>query len=211
MYALINNQQLLLGPIAFNYRMINSVLEEELELDYRVTSQDYQNVPIEITKNVKILPALNDIPEHDPKFQYLTGPVHEITNTQVIFHYQVADKPLEQIKDERKALVAPERWNKENKNITITINNNDITVSTSRDNRLAIVSKLLSSDGPYNFKFDNGFWEEITRNDLQNILNQIDVVVQEAFDWELTKLEEINACETAEEVYQVEIVSSGVI
>jgi len=45
MYALVNGQELLLGPIAFNYRMINSVLEEELEVDYRVTSQDYQKVP----------------------------------------------------------------------------------------------------------------------------------------------------------------------
>ena len=46
MYALINGQELVLGPMAFNYRMINSVLEEELEVSFRVTPQDYQNVPI---------------------------------------------------------------------------------------------------------------------------------------------------------------------
>ena len=32
MYALVNGQELLLGPVSFNYRMINSVLEEELEV-----------------------------------------------------------------------------------------------------------------------------------------------------------------------------------
>jgi hypothetical protein len=35
MYALVNGEELLLGPISFNTRMINSELED-LELDYRV-------------------------------------------------------------------------------------------------------------------------------------------------------------------------------
>jgi methyl coenzyme M reductase subunit D len=205
MYALINNQQLLLGPIAFNYRMINSVLEEELELDYRVTSQDYQNVPINITDTVKIIPARNDIPEHDPRLNYLTGPIHEITDTEVIFHYEVSDKPIQQIKDEYKALVAPERWNRENTIIQVTINDQQISVSTDRENRLSLVSKMLSGDGPFDFKFQDGVWLNITKSDIQNILTEIDKVVQAAFDWEVNKLAEIDACTTGEEVYSVVI------
>lgn len=205
MYALINDQQLLLGPIAFNYRMINSVLEEELELDYRVTSQDYQNVPIQITDSVKIIPASNDVPQYDPRLQYLTGPVHEITDTEVIFHYDVVDKSLQQIKDEYKALVAPERWNKENTTIQVTINDQQVSVSTDRENRLSLVSKMLSGDGPYDFKFQDGIWLNITKTDIQNILTEIDKVVQAAFDWEVSKLSEIDACTTGEEVYSVVI------
>jgi len=206
MYSLVNGQELLLGPIAFNYRMINSVLEEELEVDFRVTSQDYQNVPITFTEDIKILPARNEVPEFDPRFQGVSQISHTITDTEVVFYYGVGDKPLEQIKAEYKAGVAPERWNKENTKVTITINGKEITVSTSRDNRLSLVSKLLSSDGPYNFKFNDGVWEEITKTDLQTILNEIDSVVQAAFDWELAKLEEIDACETKEAVYEVVIV-----
>jgi hypothetical protein len=206
MYSLVNGQELLLGPIAFNYRMINSVLEEELEVDFRVTSQDYQNVPITFTEDIKILPARNEVPEFDPRFQGVSQTSHTITDTEVVFYYGVGDKPLEQIKAEYKAGVAPERWNKENTKVTITINGKEITVSTSRDNRLSLVSKLLSSDGPYNFKFNDGVWEEITKTDLQTILNEIDSVVQAAFDWELAKLEEIDACETKEAVYEVVIV-----
>ena len=206
MYALINGQELLLGPVAFNYRMINSVLEEELEVEFRVTSQDYQNVPITFTEDIKILPARNDIPEYDTRFQSVSQTNHEITDTEVVFVYTVADKPLEQIKGEYKAAVAPERWNKENTTVTVTINDNEITVSTSRDNRLSIVSKLLSGDGPYNFKFNDGVWEEISKTDLQTILTEIDTVVQAAFDWELAKLAEIDACEDGEAVYAVVIV-----
>ena len=206
MYALINGQELLLGPIAFNYRMINSVLEEELEVEFRVTSQDYQNVPITFTEDIKILPARNDIPEYDPRFQSVAQTSHTITDTEVVFGYGVGDKTLEQIKGERKAGVAPERWNKENTTVTVTINGKEITVSTSRDNRLALVSKLLSGDGPYNFKFNDGVWEEISKTDLQTILTEIDTVVQAAFDWELAKLAEIDACEDGEAVYAVVIV-----
>jgi hypothetical protein len=205
MYSLVNGQELLLGPIAFNYRMINSVLEEELEVDFRVKSSDYQSVPITFTEDIKILPARNEVPEFDPRFQSVSQTSHTITDTEVVFNYSVADKTLEQIKGEYKAQVAPERWNKENTTVTVTLYNREITVSTSRDNRLSLVSKLLSSDGPYNFKFNDDVWEEITKTDLQTILNEIDSIVQAAFDWELAKLAEIDACETKEAVYAVEI------
>ena len=152
MYALINGQELLLGPVAFNYRMINDELEE-LEVDFRVTSNSYQSVPITFTEDIKILPARNDITEYDQRFQTASQSSHTITDSEVVFTYTVSDKPLEQVKDEYKAGVAPERWNKENTTVTVTINGKEITVSTSRDNRLSIVSKLLSGDGPYNFKF----------------------------------------------------------
>jgi hypothetical protein len=36
-------------------------------------------------------------------------------------------------------------------------------------------------------------------------VREIDVKVQEAFDWELSKLQEIDACETIDDVYDVVI------
>jgi len=206
MYALVNGQELLLGPIAFNYRMINSVLEEELEVEYRVTSQDYQNVPLHFTEDIKILPATNDIPEYDQKFQTVSQTSHTIADDEVVFVYTVEDKTLEQIKDEYKAGVKPERQRRENTSIEVTINNSAITVSTDRENRLALIAKYIAGPGPHNFKFDNGTWLEITTEDLQTIIQAVDSKVQEAFDWELAKLQEIDACETKEAVYEVEIV-----
>jgi hypothetical protein len=208
MYALVNGQELLLGPIAFNYRMINSVLEEELELDYRVTSQDYKNVPIIITEDIRIIPARNDIPEFDPRFQGISQTSRTITDTEVVFYYNVSDKTLEQIKGEYKAGVKPERQRRENTTAEVIINNSTITVSTDRDNRLALTSKYVASPGPHNFKFDNGVWLEITTEDLQTIIRAVDAKVQEAYDWELAKIAEIDACETKEAVYEVEIVPS---
>ena len=204
MYALVNGQELILGPIAFNYRMINDELEE-LEIDFRVTSQSYQSVPISITEDIKILPARYENPEHDSKFEYLSNLTHEITETEVIFRHDKFSKSLEQIKDEYKAAVKPERKDKENTTITLTIKDTEIAVSTSRESRVELMTKLLGNEGPYNFKFDNGVWLEITKADLEYVISQIDAKVQEAFDWELAKLAEIDSCEDGESVYAIEI------
>lgn len=204
MYALINGQQLILGPIAFNFRFINEELEE-LGVDYRVNSQDYQSVPITITEDIKILSARYDDPEYDPRFEYLTNLTYEITETEVIFRHSKATKPLEQVKDEYKVFVKPERKDRENTTISLTIKDTPVTVSTSRETRLELLSKLLSNNGPYNFKFDGGIWLEITKEDLEYIISQIDLKVQEAFDWEYEKLAEIDACEDSESVHLVEI------
>lgn len=204
MYALVNGQQLILGPIAFNYRMINDELEE-LEVDFRVTSNDHQSIPLSITEDIKILPARYANPEHDPRFEFLSNITHEITETEVIFRHDKVTKELQQIKDEYKAAVKPVRKNKENTTITVTVKDTEITISTSRESRLELMSKLLGNEGPYNFKFDNGVWLEITKADLEYVISQIDAKVQEAFDWELAKLAEIDACEDGEAVYAVEI------
>lgn len=323
MYALIHNSQLLWGPIQWNYRMFNSELEEELELDYRVGPDDWRSVPIHINEETHILPAKQIIPEHDSRFQsvggftwskeytdltkatspdptsfqenleitnvsidsngclictipnlnvptatriqiknlqfdtsdgtvgiedreYLVSSINEdgsillypkgyeiqeyinlssdsaiylegatVTNvvnlTAAVFTYPILEKSLEQIKNEYKVGVKPERQRRENLGVTVTINDQDITVSTSRENRMMLVTKLMGNDGPYNFKFDNNIWVEITKSDLESIIQQIDTYVQEQFDWELNKLAEIDACETKESVYDVEIVPPPVL
>ena len=68
------------------------------------------------------------------------------------------------------------------------------------------MSKLVSSPGPHNFKFENNVWLQITTTELEYVISQIDAKVQEAFDWEYTKVQEIDACETGEDVYNVVIV-----
>lgn len=205
MYALVKGQQLLLGPIGFNYRMINSVLEDELELEERVYTNDAQRVPFTIVDDVKILPARNEdsFVEFDPRFEERTGPTYEVYQMEVVFYYLKREKPLEQIKAERKIEIAPLRREKENTTIDFDVNGTTIKVSTSRDNRIALASKATGGAGPYNFKFENNTWAEVTKADIENILIQIDAKVQEAFDWELAKNQEIDACQTKEEVYEV--------
>jgi hypothetical protein len=206
MYALVEDQMVLLGPIQFNYRMINSVLEDDLELDYRVSSASEASVPIEINDTVRIIPARNEYhPSYNPRYHEHTGPEVQIYEKEVVFLHGIREKSLDQAKAERKVEIAPYRKEKENVDITLTVNEVEIKVSTSRENRLALASKAMSGEGPYNFKFTNDTWVEITKTDIEYILQQIDIEVQKAFDWELEKNQEIDACQTIDEVYEVMI------
>lgn len=216
LYSLIHDDQLLLGPIKYNHMLINSDLED-LEIETRLNSSSYEQVPIQFDEKTFLLLATEVYEDCDGKYQKYGPLTWQIIKTddgtprEVVFTYPVVDKTLDEVKNERKALVAPERRNKENTKITVTVQGTDVEVSTSRDNRLALTSKLMSSPELHNFKFDNEVWLEINSTDLETIIQAIDDKVQEAFDWEFAKLQEIDACETIDEVCEVEIIPSPVL
>lgn len=205
--ALIHNNQLILGPMPFNMRMINSELSD-LELSDTVGPQSYNNLPIHFSDGVTHLVAIEKIiPQVDFKYYNLgnfSWEIVEINNEpqQVNFIYPVIEKTVEDVRNERKKEAALIRKQKENTEITLTINNISINVNTSREERQLLTSKLSSSSGNCNYKFNN-VWVEVSSQDIQYVLNEIDIVVQEAYDWEYSKNLELDACQTVEEVYSI--------
>jgi hypothetical protein len=207
--ALIHNNLLELGPFGLNVRYINEELEE-LEVEERISPQSFSSLPIHFSDGLThLLPTERVIPEHDLKYQNVGNFTWEIITedevpVKVVFTHPIIDKTLEEVKTIRKQEVAPVRREKENTTITLTLNNTQVEVSTSREERLLLASKLAASPGPHNFKFQNT-WLEITTQELQTIISEIDAVVQAAFDWELAKLQEIDACVEIDDVYAVVI------
>jgi hypothetical protein len=207
--ALIHNNSLELGPFGLNVRYINEELEE-LEVEERISPQSFSSLPIHFSDGLThLVPTERVIPEHDAKYHNVGNFTWEIVKendipVKVVFTYPIIDKTLEEVKNIRKQEVAPVRREKENTIITLTVNGTQVEVSTSREERLLLASKLAASPGPHNFKFQNT-WLEITTEELQTIISEIDAVVQAAFDWELAKLQEIDACVEIDDVYAVVI------
>ena len=207
--ALIHNNSLELGPMGFNVKYINADLED-LEVEERISPQSYTELPIHFSDGLThLLPIEKVIPEHDPKYHNIGNFTWEIIEDieddipiKVIFTYPIVDKTLEEVKVIRKQEVSPYRREKENTTITLDINGTSVQVSTSREERVLLASKLSAAPGPHNFKFANT-WLEVSTENLQYIISEIDKIVQAAFDWELAKLQEIDACETIDEVYDV--------
>lgn len=205
--SLINKDSLILGPIGFNVRMINYELDQ-LELNDQITPKSYEQLPIHFSDGeTHLLPLERHIPEHDPKYYDIGNFTWEIIKennipVKVLFTYPIFDKKIEELKAIRKQEVSLVRKEKENTIITVDVNNTQINVSTSREERILLATKLSSSPGPYNYKFLNT-WLEITSEELHYILNEIDNVVQSVFDWELLKFSEIDSCKTLDEVYDV--------
>lgn len=205
--ALIHNNSLELGPMGFNVKYINADLED-LEVEERISPQSYTDLPIHFSDGLThLLPLERVVPEHDPKYQNVGNFTWEIieednTPVKVRITYEIGDKTLEEVKALRKQEVSPYRKEKENTIISVNINGNSVQVSTSREERVLFASKLSASPTSCNYKFLSG-WLEVTTENLQTIISEIDKVVQEAFDWELAKLQEIDACTTIDGVYAV--------
>jgi len=213
MYALIHNSQLLLGPIKFNYRFINSDLEDN-EIEERIGPRDYENVPLEINSTTFLLEVVLNQPEYDERSQVLRYTDWEIITDNDIqkaqFNYEVVDKSLDQIKDEYKQQLSPIRREKENQYLTLNIQNTDLSILTSREQRTQFINKLtaLPETETVLYKFSDSTWINVSKTDLEYIVQQIDLKVQEAFDWEYAKLQEIDNCTTKEEVFDVVIVEN---
>lgn len=204
MFALINDKELLLGPIQFNYRLINSVLEEDLESVYRVSPSDYINVPIIFDEKIKILRVVEDKPEYNPKYENLTFYRYEILDNEVVFYYEKKQIDLNIIKTQYKDIISNDRWKKENYgNIIFILNDEEIEISTSRENRISLLNKLATGSSSYKFKFSSG-WFEITSENLREILTKIDEKVQQDFDWEFEKIQQIDSCSSIDELNQID-------
>ena len=207
--ALIHNNSLELGPMGFNVRMINSELED-LEVEERISPQSYTDLPIHFSDNLThLLPLEKVVPENDSKYHNIGNFGWEIIKendipVKVLLTYSITNKTLEEVKEIRKQEVSPYRREKENTVIILTINNSIIQVSTSREERLLLASKIAAAPGPHNYKFLNT-WLEVTTEQLQTIVSAIDVKVQEAFDWEFAKLQAIDACNSIDDVYSIVI------
>jgi hypothetical protein len=207
--ALISNDSLILGPIGFNVRMINSELEG-LELEERISTSSYTEVPIHFSDNsTHILPVEKILQSYDSKYYNIGNFTWNIIKedeipVKVVFEYPLISKSLEEIKEICKQKVKLIRKQKQNTKITLTIDGTEIQVSTSIEERTSLSNKLSVADAPYNYKF-NDVWAVVTKLQLQDILSSIDIVVQGAFDWEFSKTQEIDNCNTIEEVYSVVI------
>lgn len=205
--ALIHNGSLILGPMGYNYRMINSDLED-LEVEERIGPQNYTQIPIHFSDGLTHLVLIEkEIPTYDPKYHNIGNFSWEIVNendvpVKVKLTYPVIEKTLEEVKELRKREISPVRKQKENEVISLVVNDTEIQTSISREERLLLASKLTSSPGTHNYKFLNT-WLEITEENLQYIISQVDSKVQEAYDWELSKIQEIDACSTIDDVYDV--------
>lgn len=191
MYAIINNNNVIQTLLKWNPRMINSILQEELELDIKVYFPDEANVPWIINEETKIFQVREIKPEYNPKIEELTGPSWEITENIAIASYEVKPLLIEIAKANLIKQLSSERKSREAKSIKITVKGQEVTVNTDRESRAVYASKILSiGDLTAYWKFPET-WMEITKSDLEYIISEIDKIVQVAFDWEFAKLNEI--------------------
>jgi hypothetical protein len=203
--------EVLLGPIEWNPRFIASVLQTDLDLPMKpsVTDSDKNKVPYDIIENVRVRPVVFDIPEHNPKIQHLIGPYWSYTENEATASYVVENRNIDLIRSELKQQVAAERYNREVRGTKITIQEQEVSVDTTRENRDRYAQKylLMGDTDTIEWKFPEG-WFTLTKEELGSVVTACDNHVQSAFNWELNKSIEVDAAVDHETLNSVVLIEA---
>ena len=195
-YVLMENRQtVLLGPIDWRYRFIQSELDD-LEVAYIVppTEQGY----LQFTPELEIFPiAETQAPDIDVRYEDPVGPTWTIMpNMTAVETYTKQDRPLFAVRQTLKDIVAGIRYNREVSGTTATVDTVSINLSTARGDDRTQWNTLLTTigTGTVNWKFTEGFLE-LELADVELMVSAIAIHVQAAFDWEKTQQDAIDAAE----------------
>lgn len=190
-----NNLQLHLGPMHWHQPMFQRYINDELQLPATLPFRKEDNLPIEITPNLHIFPATEVYPvSQNSKIEQYAGPYWDITNNFATGTYINVPKPVTQVQNELKAILANNRWVYETQGITLTVQGHDVFIITARGERDIFLQSLqLMSPGDLRpWKFDN-IWLTLTYADMQFIVGSIVAHIQNAFAWEQARIAEIDA------------------
>ena len=206
-YLLVENKQtILLGPIFWRHRFIQSELDD-LDIDYTVPPVE-PNAYLKITDNLEVYPIADLLtPQYDSTFEQLAGPFWNFDNNVATGHYTVLPRDLEAIKNDLRSLAAAERYRKEVAGVQVTVQNTAVTVDTSRDGRNIFIQKytLMTDADSVQWKFPET-WLTLTRSELGAVVAAGAAHVQSQFDWESTIVAQIAAANNVDDLRSIVIV-----
>lgn len=186
MFALIQNNNIQVGPRQWLYSEFNEYLEDN-NLDTTLISRV---VPISIisNKDFKILPVIEaPLLSYDTIYEQLAGPIYTINKLNVTGTYSISPVSIDSIKNILKAKVSENRYKFEVSGISVDLGNSKIVkVYTDRENRNIYLNamQLLPIDASVAFKFSDSNFEVVTKPDLELIVSKIVSHVQDAFNLE---------------------------
>jgi hypothetical protein len=200
MFVLIHKNRVIVGPMPWNPGMFGGALEK-LKINYFLSRREPQTFPIEIDEDTKICKSEYQYPEYNPKTQYVHGPFWDFSSDVAIGTFEVKETPVQLIKSTLIDQIAQTRYTKEISGTTVTVQDTQVSVTTNRVERDVFTQKYLTmqDNETTNWKFAEG-WLTLTKSEVNSIAVAISQHVQNSFDWEKSKIEEINNCNTSEEL-----------
>jgi len=217
LYLLVQNKTtVLLGPMSWRQRFIQSEINDlvdagDLSTAYQVppAEQGY----VDLGDGFEIFPIVASTgTDHDPIYQALAGPYYTYDSNLASESYTVLDQSLDSVKQNLRPVVAAERYRRENAGTSVTVQDQQVTVDTSRDNRNTLVQAflLMSETDTVNWKFPEGFLN-LTYADIESVVSAGATYIQTQFNWEVDKLAEIDAAADIPALQAITIVEPVII
>jgi hypothetical protein len=164
-----------------------------------------EQLPLVIDPDTAIYRAEYQYPEYNKKTQYLHGPFWTFDDV-AVGTFQVLDQPTESVKQTLSSTVAQNRYDWEISGTSTEIQGVTVSIETDRETRNIFVQALvLTADTETrNWKFPEGFFE-LAKSDLAAVVAAGAAHIQQAFDWEMQKVQEISACTELAELDALEL------
>ncbi len=205
-FALIQDNFVIVGPKLWNKLLFEEVLQEECDITYTLPTRNDDGTPYIISDTVKILP-ITSLPEpaFNSKIQRLDGPYWNFSDTTAEMYFTVGDLPIDAVKNNLIALVAANRYSAEVGGIKMTIQGNEVSIDTNRGARDIFFQaySVLGDTETVNWKFPE-CWMILSKAELGSIVEAIKAHVQTCFNWEQNKQVEINACQTLDQLNNID-------
>lgn len=199
-YVLVHKNNVEFGPIGWNTRIFNTVLNDELGINYTVTIGQESADPLIIDADTKIMPVTRQYPTSGGGVtQDLIGPIWNLSGSVAIAGYQFADKTLESARRGIKAEIANARWGKQNTVISVDLNGTSVLVATDKATKDTLVSALADGLTSRSWKFVDQF-VTVDNTGLQTVITAIAQHVQDQFDWEAGQCSQVDACATLADI-----------
>lgn len=228
MFVIVENEYVILGPMEWRPTFFQNTLLDELGIEFGVPHSNIVRRPIQVTDTVRILPFDGYTrPPINNKIQEYEGPFYNFTDSAATGYFTVVDKPVDTVKGELKKTVASRRWEKETSGLKFTVQGVDVWLYTDREKRTAYTNgvagqwkvqlagrtsliKIAGSTTPEAITEEvdrpvGESWLTLTAEDLASMTAAIQSHVQDAFNWEATKVAEIDSKETLADLDAFEI------
>lgn len=206
LYVLVQDGYVINGPRLWNRRSFESTLQEDVEISFQLPQNKTDETPIEIATGVRILPARLETQNFNSKIEYLDGPFWNFDNDYATGSYVKVPNELGAAKAAVKLIVADNRWKKETNGILHTVQNTEVFITTARGDRDIFFQKylMMTNNETVTWKFNN-IWLDLSKSELAEIVAAGALHVQESYDWERLKIQEIDACATLQELDTVDL------
>jgi hypothetical protein len=200
MYVIKHKDRIISGPKEWDPNFFSFALQKE-KIDYRLPRKAPTQLPFVIDENTTVYKAKYVYPEYNSKIEYLHGPFWSYEGSEAIGTFEVKRTDIQLVKNTLKNRVSDLRYKEEIAGIKVTINDVEVSIDTSREGRTVYYQKLvtMSETETVNWKFKEQ-WVNLTKTNLQTIVNAIELHVQECFNRELTKITTIESLSSYEEL-----------
>jgi len=205
MYVLIHKDRVLVGPMGWNLGMFEGALQR-INILATLPRTDPETLPLVIDDDTRITYARMIIPTHNELTETYYGPFWDFSGDVTVGNYEIKPREIPQIQEILIRRAADIRYQKEISGVKLTVQNIEVTVDTSRETRdnYAKHYLLMGDSNTINWKFREG-WLTMSKAELATVVQACNNHVQNAFNWEKNKVDEITSKTTAEDLMSVEL------